>query len=108
MISKGVEDIKQLPGKIKDALIDLAGRFLDFVGILIEKMFSFLAQVGNTVNKFGYNLSKIEVKLPKLQIKQVSILSVISIPLPVIDPPDITLTISGKTVDNSTGSTDKD
>jgi len=93
LINKGMKELRE---KIGQLLIDLADKFLDFAGKLIERMFSFLTHVGNLTSKEGFNLSEIEVKLPKIEIKQVTIFSFISIPVPTIDPPDITLKISGK------------
>ena len=60
---------------------------------LTEQLFKFLTSFGSIAAAEGYYISSIEIKVPTLKFEYVSMFQV-SIPLPNIDPPEMTLSIS--------------
>jgi hypothetical protein len=80
------------------AFTSLAENFLDLIENIMEQMLKFLTQFGSIAKSKGFNLSKIDIKIPSVKFEPV-ILFMVSIPLPKIDPPEITLSIeSGKQI----------
>src|SRR5919106_98864 len=75
------------------AFISLSDYFVEFMVTLTEQLFKFLTRFSSIAAAEGYNISSIEIKAPTLKFEYVSMFQV-SIPLPNIDPPEMTLSIS--------------
>ncbi len=80
------------------AFTSLAENFLDLIENLMEQMFKFLTQFGSIAKSKGFQLSKIDIKIPSIKFEPV-MLFMVSIPLPKIESPEIMLSIeSGKKI----------
>jgi hypothetical protein len=80
------------------AFTSLAENFLDLVENLMEQMFKFLTQFGSIAKSKGFQLSKIDIRIPSVKFEPV-MLFMVSIPLPKIESPEIMLSIeSGKKI----------
>jgi len=82
--------------KILQVFKDISEKFQDFIINLIEQMFKFLGRFGSMAEEKGFAISKIDVKIPSIKFDFVNF-GLISIPIPKIDPPDMTVTIQPKT-----------
>jgi molecular chaperone GrpE (heat shock protein) len=90
------EALKKGENAIINAFTSLAERFLDLIENLMEQMFKFLTQFGSIAKSKGFQLSKIDIRIPSVKFESV-ILFMVSIPLPKIESPEIMLSIeSGK------------
>ena len=78
---------------IINAFITLSDYFVEFMLTLTEQMFKFLAKFGSIAADEGYSISSIEIKIPSLRFEYFTMFQV-SIPLPNIDPPEMTLSIN--------------
>ena len=56
-------------------------------------MLDFLSRFRVIVKEKGYSVSKIEIKIPSIKFEFKNIFGLIPVPLPKIDPPDLTVTI---------------
>jgi hypothetical protein len=89
-----IEDVlKKGSDAIINAFISLSDYFVEFMVTLTEQMFKFLTKFGSIAAAEDYKISNIEIKIPSLKFEYVSMFSV-SIPLPNIDPPEMTLSIN--------------
>jgi hypothetical protein len=80
------------------AFTSLAENFLDLIENLMEQMFKFLTQFGSIAKSKGFQLSKIDIRIPSVKFEPV-MLFMVSIPLPKIESPEIMLSIeSGKKI----------
>jgi hypothetical protein len=80
------------------AFTSLAENFLDLIENLMEQMFKFLTQFGSIAKSKGFQLSKIDIRIPSVKFEPV-MLFMVSIPLPRIESPEIMLSIeSGKKI----------
>jgi hypothetical protein len=79
--------------EVVKAFTTLSDKFHDFIIVLIDQIFQFLTRFSDVAKKQGYSVSNIDVTIPSVRFEFVPIFFV-SIPIPVIDPPDITVSIS--------------
>lgn len=85
--------LKQGPEAIINAFSSISDHFVQFMVTLTEQMFKFLTKFSSVADSGGYAISNIQIKIPSLKFEYVNMFQV-SIPLPNIDPPEMTLTIN--------------
>ena len=89
-----IEDVlNKWPDATINAFITLSDYFVEFMVTLTEQLFKFLAKFGSVAADEGYSISNIEIKIPSLKFEYVNMFQV-SIPVPNIDPPEMTLSIN--------------
>jgi hypothetical protein len=81
---------------IINAFMSVSDYFVEFLVTLTEQMFKFLTKFRSIASSEGYSISNIQIKIPSLRFEYVSMFE-ISIPLPNIDPPEMTLSIDQPT-----------
>jgi gas vesicle protein len=90
------DSLSQTKEKIIDSFSSLSDRFHDFIIKLTDQMFKFLTRFGEVAKLRGYSVSQIDITIPSVKFEFVN-LFFISIPIPKIDPPDITVSIQKET-----------
>ena len=93
---ESLDELKDSLRKSGDAIVNafasFSERFLDLMQNLMEQMFKFLTQFGIIAEKKGFQISKIDIRLPSIKFEPVT-LFLVSIPFPKIEAPDIRLSI---------------
>ena len=77
--------------KITEIFEKISEKFHNMIEILLQKMFEFLSRFSSIAKDHGYGVTKIQVKLPSIKLEPHGLFP---IPIPTIDPPDITVDIS--------------
>lgn len=77
---------------IINAFMSVSDYFVEFLVTLTEQMFKFLTKFRYIASSEGYSVSNIQIKIPSLRFEYVNMFQV-NIPLPNIDPPEMTLSI---------------
>jgi len=91
-LNKLENDVVTLTDKIVDTFLSLSARFLELVQNLTEEMFKFLVKFKSIAHSKGFELSKMEVKIPSVEFESLNIFGV-SIPFPKIQSPEILMTV---------------
>lgn len=87
-LSQGLDKAKD---KITEVFEKISDKFHRMIEILLQKMFEFLNEFSKIAGTHGYGVTKIQVKLPSIRLEPHGLFP---IPIPTIDPPDITVDIS--------------
>ena len=69
----------------------------DLVENLTEQMFKFLTQFGSIAKAKGYQVSKIDIKIPSVKFEPVPLFT-FSVPLPKMESPEVLLSIETKSM----------
>ena len=72
----GKDVIEGVLNKMLDAFISLSAHFLDLVENLSEEMFKLLTQFGPVAKAKGYQVSKIDIKIPSVKFEPVPLFTV--------------------------------
>ena len=83
--------LKSTKNKITEIFEKISEKFHKLIEILLRKMFEFLNRFSSIAKTHGYGVTKIQVKLPSIRLKPHGLFP---IPIPTIDPPDITVDIT--------------
>lgn len=93
-IGISLNELKEAFGKGIDKIIEafkkVAKHMHNLMSALLKQMFEFLNKFSQLAKANGWGVKEVEVKLPKLQLKFVNLVA-ISIPIPTIEPPDISI-----------------
>ncbi|HEY7082371.1 MAG TPA: hypothetical protein VH500_21995 [Nitrososphaeraceae archaeon] len=87
------DTMMKTPEEIINAFSSISDHFIQFMVTLPAHMFKILAKISSIAESEGYKISNIEIKIPSLKFEYVTMFEV-SIPLPNIDPPEMTVTIN--------------
>ena len=82
---------KDLTNKVIDAFVCLSTRFLELVQNLTDEMFKFILKFRSIAHSKGFQLSKMQVKIPYVGFESKNIFE-ITIAFPKIQSPEILLT----------------
>jgi hypothetical protein len=93
------EKVKEGLKGVMDFLHELARKFKDLLVNIVGEMFKFITTLRDIAKQSGYGLTKIDVEIPSIKMGSVGFFG-LSIPIPVIEGPKITLSITS----NSAGS----
>jgi hypothetical protein len=91
-LNKLENELVNLTNKVIDAFVSLSTRFLELVQNLTDEMFKFILKFRSIAHSKGFQLSKMEVKIPSVGFESLRIFG-ITIPFPKIQSPEILLTV---------------
>jgi len=93
-IDSALNELKTAFGKgikmIVGAFKKVANHLYDLINFLLKQMFEFLNKFTRLAKSNGWGVKEVEVKLPSIKLKFVNLV-ITSIPIPTIDPPDVTV-----------------
>jgi hypothetical protein len=92
-VKAGITKVTDLKNVIINSLNSASRKFQEFILKLIETMFDFLSKFGDLAKNKGFPVSSVEIKAPTIKYEFMTIIG-FSIPIPKIDPPEMTITLS--------------
>ena len=92
-IQGGLTKVSDLKNMILDTLNSASRKFQDLILKLIEAMFDFLSKFGALAKNKGFPVSSVQLKAPVIKFEFISIFG-FSIPIPKIDLPELTITMT--------------
>lgn len=96
MIDNNISSFSDFKNIILKELNSISKKLHEFISKLIDRMFDFLTKFGSLAKSKGFPVSKIEIKIPTIKLEFLGVFG-FSIPIPKLDPPEMTVTLTPPT-----------